>query len=110
MVLGDMMELGDYARELHYDCGNFAAEKGIDRLYCCGELSKNTLEGFQKSNKAVLSNEKRQGFHAMQRDDMAEELLRQIKEGQIRPGDILWFKASHGIHLEEIIKRIYEEC
>lgn len=110
MVLGDMLELGDYARELHYDCGSFAAEKGIDHLYCCGELSKNTLEGFQKSNKTVLSNEKRQGFHAAQRDDMAEELLRQIKEGQIRPGDILWFKASHGIHLEDIIKRIYEEC
>ena len=34
----------------------------------------------------------------------------EIPVEQVKSGDILWFKASHGVHLEEIIKRIYEEC
>jgi UDP-N-acetylmuramoyl-tripeptide--D-alanyl-D-alanine ligase len=30
--------------------------------------------------------------------------------GFLRPGDVVWFKASHGMHLEDTIKTIYEEC
>ena len=41
---------------------------------------------------------------------MSAALLEEIKNRTVKSGDILWFKASHGVHLEEIIKKIYEEC
>ena len=103
MILGDMLELGDYANQLHYDCGQWAGEKGIDHIYCCGELSQHTYKGF-------LEHGGSSAVHDMLRDDMGEKILSAIKNKEIKNGDILWFKASHGVHLEDIIKRIYEEC
>ncbi len=104
MVLGDMLELGDYAQQLHRECGQLAGEQGIDAIFCCGELSKATFEGYGQ----FVSTE--QSCYQVERDAIGEELLRRIKEGSIKAGDSLWFKASHGVHLEDIIKRIYEEC
>lgn len=103
MVLGDMLELGDYANQLHYDCGKAAAEKGIDCIFCCGELSKQTYKGFLEQGGA-------EAHHSLLRDDMGADILSRIKNGDMKAGDILWFKASHGVHLEDIIQSIYEEC
>ncbi len=104
MILGDMLELGDFAQQLHHECGKLAGEQGIDVLFCCGELSKATFEGFAEEASTKDS------CYKIDRNVMGEELLRQIKNGTIKAGDSLWFKASHGVHLEDIIKRIYEEC
>lgn len=97
LVLGDMLELGDYANQLHYDCGKFAAEQGITAVYCCGTLSEHTYQGVVENGG--------EAHHFATKEEMADALL-----PAIQAGDILWFKASHGVHLEDIIKRIYEEC
>ncbi len=106
MILGDMLELGDFANQLHYDCGKYAAEQKIDRVLSCGELSEHTHRGFVENTykDALLS------VNFADRDMMCEAILSEIKNGQMKAGDILWFKASNGVHLEEIIKKIYEEC
>ena len=105
MVLGDMLELGDFANQLHAECGKCAAEKGIDLILSCGELSEHTHKGFVENAKS-----QQESRHFADREMMCEHLLSEIKNGAVKSGDILWFKASHGVHLEEIIKRIYEEC
>jgi len=46
LVLGDMKELGDDAAAMHREVGEAARQRGIDRLYGLGELSRNTVEGF----------------------------------------------------------------
>jgi UDP-N-acetylmuramoyl-tripeptide--D-alanyl-D-alanine ligase len=46
MVLGDMGELGDDASELHGQVGLALHDKGIDRLFAVGELSKSTVAAF----------------------------------------------------------------
>ena len=46
MVLGDMGELGDDARELHGQVGSALQGLGIDRLFAVGELSKTTVAEF----------------------------------------------------------------
>ena len=46
LVLGDMMELGDDAAEMHRDVGEAARRSGIDRLFALGDLSRNTVKGF----------------------------------------------------------------
>ena len=45
-ILADMLDLGSQEKELHYDIGVYAKEKGVDTLYCTGPLSKETASGF----------------------------------------------------------------
>lgn len=40
LVLGDMGEVGDDGEELHAELGEYAMEKGIETLYCTGELMR----------------------------------------------------------------------
>ena len=44
-ILGDMFELGENERTLHYDVGAYAAEKKIDVVICIGALSEETAKG-----------------------------------------------------------------
>ena len=46
LVLGDMLELGDGAAQLHRDVGESICSAGVDRLFTFGELSCNAAEGF----------------------------------------------------------------
>lgn len=46
LVLGDMMELGDGAMDLHREVGAAARASGVDRLLALGELSQHSVEGF----------------------------------------------------------------
>jgi UDP-N-acetylmuramoyl-tripeptide--D-alanyl-D-alanine ligase len=46
LVLGDMKELGDDAKELHREVGASARASGVDRLFALGDLSKHSAEGF----------------------------------------------------------------
>ncbi len=46
LVLGDMKELGDDAAAMHREVGEAVRQRGIDRLFGLGELSRNTVEGF----------------------------------------------------------------
>ena len=39
-ILGDMRELGDDAEKLHAEVGVYAAQTGIERLICVGEVSR----------------------------------------------------------------------
>lgn len=46
LVLGDMAELGEKARYYHEQVGEYAKQKGIDRLYTLGVLSQSASDVF----------------------------------------------------------------
>jgi UDP-N-acetylmuramoyl-tripeptide--D-alanyl-D-alanine ligase len=46
LVLGDMGELGEKARFYHSQVGEYALQKGIDKLYTLGVLSQNASDVF----------------------------------------------------------------
>ena len=46
LVIGDMKELGTDAAELHRGIGAYARERGIERLYAVGELSRHACAGY----------------------------------------------------------------
>src|SRR5215469_14817267 len=46
LVLGDMAELGEFAREAHAEIGEFARAAGIERLYATGTLMERAVESF----------------------------------------------------------------
>ncbi|GAA5099987.1 UDP-N-acetylmuramoyl-tripeptide--D-alanyl-D-alanine ligase [Wohlfahrtiimonas larvae] len=68
LVLGDMRELGDFAIELHAECGQYAKSKGFDQLLALGELSKKSAEAFGEG-----------GHHFANHDDIIATLRDNLK-------------------------------
>jgi len=95
-VLGDMLELGESSPELHASVGRYVSEKSIDMLFTYGELSKNTA--------SAVTNPKTDCFSFDSKDELTEKLLETLEEG-----DVVLFKASRGMKLEEVINKLYGE-
>lgn len=95
-VLGDMLELGTLSPKLHADVGEYAAVKGIDLLVCYGQYTQYTAE---RATELGL-----QCCHSTDRDTVLNYLKFKLGDG-----DIVLFKASRGIHMEDIMKKYYEE-
>lgn len=90
-ILGDMGELGDDTVSMHYDTGAYAAKKGIDLVCAIGTLGKEIATGASENGaKEVLWFETKADFLAQ-----ADNILKN--------GDNVLVKASHGMHLEEIV-------
>ena len=53
-VLGDMGELGENECEMHYEVGKYAANQGVDVLFCCGTLSEELAKGAQRGHTQVM--------------------------------------------------------
>lgn len=94
MVLSDMLELGPDGPDMHKQCGAFIARREIDLLLTCGELSRNTVEGADKA-----------GMERCCHYDSKQQMAKALTEA-VRPGDVVWFKASRGMALEEVIKTV----
>ena len=88
-VLGDMLELGMRAPAEHYRIGRIAAEQA-DMLFAYGPNSARVVNG------AVTGGMNTACALAFEdRTKLANELKRMC-----RPGDVLLFKGSHGMHME----------
>ena len=92
-VLGDMLELGDYAEEGHRRCGRCAAELGIP-LVAVGELSQWTAD------EARAHGGEAQWF-------AAQDAAGQALCAALRAGDTVLFKASHAMHMENLMAQVY---
>ena len=88
-VLGDMLELGDSARAEHYKLGRMTALKA-DLLFAYGPHAKVVGDGAITGG---MDEEKVGVF------DDHEELASALKRAA-KPGDILLFKGSRGMHME----------
>ena len=91
-VLGDMLELGDRASAEHYRVGRIAAER-VDWVLACGPNAQRVvsgcLTGGMPDSRALAFSD--QGA-------LLCELQRIAK-----PGDVLLFKGSRGMHMENIL-------
>lgn len=94
-VLADMLELGEYSREAHLSVGNMVGENKIDILLAYGNDAKYYVE-----------NAKAGGVEAYLFDDkqaLADKLLQCASSG-----DVVLFKGSRGMKLEDIINTVYK--
>ena len=87
-VLGDMLEQGDFAQQLHREVGAAAAEAGLDTLITVGELSED-----------MADEAKRRGLLDV-RSYPDRESAAQAVEEITAPGTALLFKASHSMALD----------
>lgn len=97
-VLGDMLELGNHASAEHYRIGRVAAYKA-DLILTYGPLSAHTVQG------AITGGV---GQRSAMNFQSQEELLNVLKS-RAKPGDVLLFKGSHGMHMEEILKQFMQD-
>lgn len=91
-VLGDMLELGDFAPAAHRTVGEQAAD-AADLVLAYGPLSRELT---------AAAGEKARHF------DTREALLEALRT-EAKPGDALLFKASHGMHLEKVLQDFFME-
>jgi len=92
-VLGDMLELGEHADELHRQIGEQAQRSGIHRLYCYGDLTRHTAEAF--------------GKHAYHFDDR-DQLLLALRDYLHSDATVL-VKGSNAMGMDKIAKLLMEE-
>lgn len=95
-VLADMLELGDYSEKAHSSVGEAAANEKIDLVLAFGNDGKYIAEAAQKDGTAAE-------FYS------DKELLTKRALSECKDGNILWFKGSRGMKLEEVIHKIYGE-
>lgn len=103
-VLGDMNELGEGSREMHFSVGEFAANKEVDILIVVGEKAQAIADGAE----CVMSTASdRSGMSIIRCEDSSDAFLK-LKE-ITKEGDLILVKASRGMALDEIVQKIEEE-
>ena len=95
-VLGDMLELGEYSKQLHEKVGVEVAKNKIDILITVGKEAKNIL------NKAISMGIEKENAYNFETNKQEIELLNKI----LKPEDIVLVKASNGMHFNKIIEKI----
>jgi len=96
-ILGDVLEMGDFAQKAHYELGKSVVESGADILITVGKNARCIAEGaIDNGMKNVQSFEKTLEAQAYCADAVME-------------GDAVLIKASRGMHFEDIYKEIVKE-
>jgi UDP-N-acetylmuramoyl-tripeptide--D-alanyl-D-alanine ligase len=88
-VLGDMLELGPTAAELHRGLANVARRNDIDMIFCCGPLMRHLWD--------ALSSGKRGGYAE------GSAALESQVGAAIRAGDVIMVKGSLGSRMKLIV-------
>ena len=95
-ILGDMLELGEFSKELHEKVGKQVAESKIDILLCTGENAKSIIEGAKRYG----MNEKDTKYF-----NSKKEIIDYIKKIW-KEGDVILVKASNGMKFFEIVENL----
>jgi UDP-N-acetylmuramoyl-tripeptide--D-alanyl-D-alanine ligase len=94
-VLGEMLELGRAAEELHRQVGRYAAEHGVDWLIGIRGQARSMVEA------AIAAGLPRRRAHFFEDPAEAGEFARRTA----RPGDAILFKGSRGVRVERAMER-----
>lgn len=97
VVLGDMLELGKFSKEIHENIGVYIGGMPVECLFCYGEESLHIVNT-AKSHGLVNSHH----FFDI-------ELLLKMLKVELRSGDVVMFKASNGMKLGSVIQALKEE-
>ena len=89
-VLGDMLELGPNADQMHEEVGRFLACQGVDLLVSCGVLGRSLAKGAKQAGLDPS--------HILEAPD-ALAAAAAVKMA-VKPGDAVLIKASRGMKLE----------
>lgn len=95
-MLGDMLELGEFSKELHEKVAEEIVKQKIDQIITVGKEAKNIIK------KAIELGMKPENTHILETTKQAIETLNQI----LQPEDAVLIKASNGMKFDEIVEGI----
>ena len=93
-VLGEMLELGDCAPAEHYKLGRIAAEKA-ELVFAYGPNATRIVAGAQVGG---MAEGKARAFES-------HDLLAAALKAYAKPGDVILFKGSRGMHMEIALEK-----
>ncbi len=99
-VLGDMLELGDYAEEAHRTVGRLCCEYELGCLVAIGPNAGFVVEG------AIECGFNSSELYVFYDNNTAKEHINEI----LKPNDVVLFKGSRGMRLEEIADFVAEKA
>ncbi|OIP39606.1 hypothetical protein AUJ95_05435 [Candidatus Desantisbacteria bacterium CG2_30_40_21] len=95
MVMGDMLELGKWSRNLHKEMGQCACDAGVDILVTVGQEAA-----------FAASEAQGRGVQAFVCQDHAVSL--DVLKGLVKSGDVVLVKGSRGMRMERIVEGLGE--
>lgn len=98
LVCGDMYGLGDRSEAAHIQLGAYAVERRIDLIAAIGTHARRVAHG------ACREGMDARRLACFADRDAAAEWLR----GTLRPGDVVWVKASRPMELERLVAVLAE--
>ena len=106
LVIGDMGELGEKSKQLHEELGLYAQGAGINKLFCCGPLSRFTQHGFIEKHASSMVNKKdivvkQTAVHFAQKSDLIIELKKEAKAGTT-----ILVKGSRSSKMENVVEAL----
>ena len=106
-VLGDMLELGEYSKQLHEKVGEEIVKNKIDMLITVGEEAKNIAKIVQENNIKVQAESSKVPLNFIETIECNknEEAIQKLKR-EIKQGDCILVKASNSMHFNEIVNEI----
>lgn len=89
-IFGDILELDEFAEDIHKDIGKLVIDNKINVLICVGELSKYSYE--------VASDSKCKCYYFENNNKLLEKI-----DDILSNGDMVLVKGSHGMNLVDIV-------
>lgn len=99
-ILGDMGELGEKEKEMHYEVGQHTAQSGIHVLICIGTLSRELARGAAETNMSATE-APIEIHHYPDKNTFFNE-----KNSLLKKGDTILVKASHAMEFEKIVNNL----
>ncbi|MCT4621326.1 MAG: UDP-N-acetylmuramoyl-tripeptide--D-alanyl-D-alanine ligase [Marinisporobacter sp.] len=97
-ILGDMLEMGEYAKYGHCDVGRGVADNKIDILIAVGTNANHIAKG------AIENKFDQEKVYVCKDNEEVMEILKNI----LKKEDVVLIKGSRGMRMEEIVQYIQE--
>jgi UDP-N-acetylmuramoyl-tripeptide--D-alanyl-D-alanine ligase len=101
-LLADMLELGIDSQKLHFEIGQYMAEKDIDILITYGKLAENICRGYEHEPGKDKRKKVKKNIYYF---DDKKKLCGQISK-ILKSGDVVLVKGSRANKLEKVIEYI----
>ena len=98
VLIGSVLELGDKSGEIHSQIGRRIAESSVDSAFFFGEDAEAAYTAAERIESSLFL------FYSSDSSEMKNKLIEYLKAG-----DIVLFKGSRGMALEQFIEPVLEE-
>lgn len=90
-ILGQILELGNFSKQEHYELGTFCALKQLDKVFFFGKDYESFKKGMQKHSECFET-----------KNALLEGLKSYVLSGKLKKGDVILIKGSRDTKMETV--------